>query len=88
MFIKLTEVRISYTGQGFSRRVSTYKKTPVWIPVRGITRMEIDDDDAIVEGIPEADSHGVTYISTTSGNLIVMESPEQIIDLSKNATAQ
>ena len=87
MFIKLTEVSISYVSHGYTKRVSTHTKSPVWIPVHGITRMEINDEDVIVEGLPGAGSHGVTCISTTSGRITVMESPEQIIELSKNVTA-
>jgi len=90
MFIKLTEVKISYAGQGFSRRVSTHSKSPVWIPPHSIIEMKINPDDDIIESVPGAGSHGVTLISTTAGGmyLTVMESPEQIIELSKNVTAQ
>ncbi len=88
MFIKLTEVKISYTGQGFSRRVSTCVKTPVWIPPHSITEMKINPDDDIIESVPGAGSHGVTLVETARGQIIAMESPDQIIELSKNATAQ
>jgi hypothetical protein len=84
MFIKLTEVKISYVGQG---RVSTHAKSSVWIPPHSILEMKTHLNEAI-ESIPGTGDHGVTLIETARGQITVMESPEQIIELSKNATAQ
>jgi len=86
MFIKLTQVKISYVGQGFSRRVSAHDKEPVWIPPHSILEMKINPDDDIIESVPGVGKHGVTVIETSRRYINVMESPEQIIELSKSAT--
>jgi len=81
MLIKLNKVSFITVGQGASFKVERTVLEPVWLNPTHIAKMEIEQGPADCPDITE-----VTWgTGRLGGHISVLETPEQIIELSKAA---
>jgi len=81
MLIKLNKVSFITVGQGASFKVERTVLEPVWLNPTSIAKMEIEQGPADCPDITE-----VTWgTGRLGGHISVLETPEQIIELSKAA---